>query len=122
MNDIQVGNYIKATRKDDPKITATDTVSHRYEDGDVNGHEFYLSAKYWDFEVIERPYKLPTEPGLYTLTPSGGEEYLFNYRLVRLEDTGRWQEKEWTQEEHDKLVKEFNEDKRVLRRLVIKED
>lgn len=121
MNDIQVGDYIKATRKDDPKVTAMDRVAYEVREQSVSTDRFYFEFKHWNIEVIERPYKLPTEPGLYTLTDI--QEEVVYTRVFRLNDKLKWQELtahgEYAREDAEK---ELMRHKWTMKQLVIKED
>lgn len=93
----QVGDYIKATHKDDPKRTVTGKVTSDLVSWIVT-EDATLVRSNWDFEVLDRPepepepkYELPTEPGLYTTADrSEDEDYLASYRVYSLDRHGDW--------------------------------
>lgn len=121
MTDIQVGDYIKATQRANPKVTATDTIEKIGRSGTVFGSYSNFTQGYWDFEVIERPYTLPTEPGLYTLTDI--QEEVVYTRVFRLNDVQKWQELTAPGEfEREDAEKELMRHKWNMKQLVIKED
>lgn len=57
--DIRVGDLVKATRKDDPEVTASGRVE-RVDAKFVDTSDWGLHLNEWDFEVLDRP--LPEIP------------------------------------------------------------
>lgn len=68
-NDIQVGDLIRATHNTDPKTKVEMTVT-RASPHFVEGVEIALTRSTYTFKVLERPYKMPTEKGYYTVAKS----------------------------------------------------
>lgn len=46
----------------------------------------------WNFKLIERPYKLPTKPGLYQIHKDLYDNPSPNIRIFSLLRDGRWEE------------------------------
>lgn len=79
-----------------------------------NGYEIYL---------IDRPYALPTKPGLYTTMLDEKSLYFGSGHILQLDHNGKWDmwatseaHEYWTIEE---LLQAFKESKTVLRRLPV---
>lgn len=91
MLKIKKGDKVKATAKEGSEVvtfTALD-VGRAH----VESDKWLLYTGEWDFEVIERPYALPTEPGLYAMMGlhTADSVKLQYQRIMRLADGG-WSE------------------------------
>lgn len=91
MLKIKKGDKVKATAKEGSDVvtfTALDA-GRTYAETD----KWFLYTDEWDFEVIERPYELPTEPGLYAMMGlcTADNVKLQYQRIMRFYD-GEWVE------------------------------
>lgn len=92
INEIRVGDIVRATRRDNPKIVFRGEVT------DIDGEWVHVRYAYplnnsnWLFELVSRPVELPTEPGLYTVTPEYFNDSLECYRVFRLTEEDGWSE------------------------------
>ena len=91
--DIRVGDKIYATPKDGD-VTVSGTVfgvaAGNKTPGSVvvNLGGITIDTANWDISVTERPFQLPTEPGLYIR--KGVSTLNENYGVYRLTDVGEW--------------------------------
>lgn len=91
MTEFKVGDRVRSTMSngDVAEFTVVAT-SEEFIESEYNVYHF----KHANFELIERPYALPTEPGLYQATPSFSSNVSpsISYRIFQLWDTGVWEE------------------------------
>lgn len=84
----KVGDRVKATNKtsgDEVTMTVTDR-GETY----LEGVQFCLVRKEWDFRLVERPYVLPTEPGFYSVASSQSALDNGGLRVGYLNLRGEW--------------------------------